>query len=431
MPTSAPQRSAPKPSAYGRPARARMTEVEPFAKFAPRVLGFAFLAGFARIVLPVLADLIAGVGFLIALVSALIGLVRIYTSGGVYVGAKRAWATLAVVGIMTAIAVPNFTRYRARALECGTFSNHVQELVAYSKGVQEANQLVKNQPWQVADNLKGHSGTLEKWSTDVQAQAASWSLLGEHASSISVEVGALSKKYVVLAEAIRAQDGPRMRSLSAEAAAAEKKLSEMFVKTGGYCPSGKVDGTTWENGFAAPPPLTEPETATADVQKGGALWFETIKKATEEQKKAAQELPKALNVAGIDSKEEIADRKAIVLAFRTANQKLIDLSTGPEAFIRKELEAKNVEPTKIEATLAAMRVDMDELTASAEIRKLDDKVAVHLLAALDVLGKNLGKWHVDGEGELNFQKAAVEKAYRKQMTAIEAIAEKQEALKRR
>src|SRR5208283_3455791 len=102
---------------------------------------------------------------------------------------------------------------------------------------------------------------------------------------------------------------------------------------------------------------------------------------------------RVLSLGNLSDKQQIASRRGVVQNFISANGNLENVVSNAEKNLQADLARLQVDPAKINAAMAGYRSKAVPRTALVlEIRACDDRCGHAMLAVLDLLETNWGKW---------------------------------------
>jgi hypothetical protein len=163
---------------------------------------------------------------------------------------------------------------------------------------------------------------------------------------------------------------------------------------------------------------------TALLAKASAAYLQKLQPLMKEYGEAAKSLkePPILNLSGVERREQLQARRALVQQFLAANDKLATFTSNPEKRFREEMEKGSVPAKTVEAALVGYRKSASSRAeVAAKIREDDRRMGNALLGMLDVLDANWGRWSYNAQKQKTiFQDdAALDKyiAYREEMEA--------------
>lgn len=116
---------------------------------------------------------------------------------------------------------------------------------------------------------------------------------------------------------------------------------------------------------------------------------------------ALDELMKAGTVSAdtLDSPEAIRDRRVLVEKFQVANEGLREFFKTVETRLREELSKENL-PARYQREVLTGFVQGSNMELNLTIRECDAELAAQMFKMLDLLAKEEGKWHLQGENVL-------------------------------
>ncbi len=163
---------------------------------------------------------------------------------------------------------------------------------------------------------------------------------------------------------------------------------------------------------------------TATVAKAGGAYLQRLQPLMKDYAEAAKSLkePPVLNLSGVERREQLRAKKALVQKFLATNEKLAAFSANPENPFREELEKASVPAKTVEASLVGFRKSIASRSELAvQIRNDDLRIGNALLGMLDLLDANWGRWSYNTQRQKTiFQDdAALDKyiSYREEMEA--------------
>jgi hypothetical protein len=171
---------------------------------------------------------------------------------------------------------------------------------------------------------------------------------------------------------------------------------------------------------------------TALVAKAGAAYLQKLQPLVAEYAEAAKSLkePPILDLRGLERREQLQAKKALVQKFLATNEKITAFTANPEKRFRAELEKASVPAKTVEASLAGFRKSVtsrSELTA--KIRDDDRRMGNALLGMLDLLDANWGRWSYNTQKQKTiFQDDAVLDKYIGYRDEVEAAGREQKRL---
>jgi hypothetical protein len=139
---------------------------------------------------------------------------------------------------------------------------------------------------------------------------------------------------------------------------------------------------------------------TALMAKATAIYLKKMQPALAEYNdvmKAWHETP-ILDLSGVQKREQLEPKRALVKRFLAANDKITALTVNPEKIYREELQKAAVPEKAIESAIAGIH---NAIAARRElvskIRGDDRRMGNALLGMLDVLDANWGHWRYDAQ----------------------------------
>jgi hypothetical protein len=140
-----------------------------------------------------------------------------------------------------------------------------------------------------------------------------------------------------------------------------------------------------------------------------------------------------LNCLNLSDKQELADRRVVVRQFMAFNGELKSMITNSEKTIEADLVRLQSPPDKTRQFMAGFHNKAAPINAiTSQIRDCDDHAGQAMLTALDVLEAQWGKWHYDPSiGQVRFDDAAADAAYRKQVAGMQAAGAEQIGLQKK
>jgi hypothetical protein len=142
---------------------------------------------------------------------------------------------------------------------------------------------------------------------------------------------------------------------------------------------------------------------------------------------------KVLSHLDLSDKKELADRREVVKQFMAVNGELKGVITNSEKGIEDDLVRLQLPPDKVRQFMLGYHSKGAPINAlTSQIRDCDDQLGQAMLAALDMLDARWGEWHYDSSvNQIRFDDSAVGDAYREQVAAIQAAAQKQIGLQKK
>jgi hypothetical protein len=134
-----------------------------------------------------------------------------------------------------------------------------------------------------------------------------------------------------------------------------------------------------------------------------------------------------LSLENLSDKPQITSRRAIVRNFLSANGDLENVVSNSEKNIRADLTRLQVGPAKMNAALTGYRAKAVPRTVLVlKIRECDDRYGQAMLAILDLLEANWGKWDYDSIAKtVRFEEPKAQDAYRQCLATIKKAGQEQ------
>jgi hypothetical protein len=136
---------------------------------------------------------------------------------------------------------------------------------------------------------------------------------------------------------------------------------------------------------------------------------------------------RVLSLENLSDKQQIASRRGLVRNFISANDNLENVISNAERNLQADLTRLQVGPAKVDAALAGYRSKAVPRTALVmEIRTCDDRLGQAMLAMLDLLETNWGKWNYNSTAKtVRFEDQEAQHSYQQFLTTIRRAGQEQ------
>ena len=140
-----------------------------------------------------------------------------------------------------------------------------------------------------------------------------------------------------------------------------------------------------------------------------------------------------LSSLDLSDRKELAGRREIVRQFMAVNGELKGVITNSETQIEADLVRLQLPSDKVRQFMAGFHSKAAPINAlTSQIRDCDDQMGQAMLAAMDVLDAQWGKWRYDSSvKQVRFDDAAAGAVYRKHLVAMQAAGEEQIGLQKK
>lgn len=170
----------------------------------------------------------------------------------------------------------------------------------------------------------------------------------------------------------------------------------------------------------------------AIAMQAASAYLAAIQEATRAHADGVQALEGVMTtLTQASSPAAITRHRASVERFLEANRTMLALTRDPEAYYRREIEARNFPEKDRPQFMAGLRHSLNEPTAKrkrelgVKIRDMDEKIGTDLMATLDLLEQELGRWRAADDGTIVFDRDEAAERFTALMTGIEAAGTRQ------
>ena len=134
-----------------------------------------------------------------------------------------------------------------------------------------------------------------------------------------------------------------------------------------------------------------------------------------------------LSLENLSDKQQITPRRVIVRNFLSANGALENVVSNSETNIRADLTRLQVGPAKMNAVLTGYKSKAVPRTVLVlKIRACDDRCGQTMLAVLDLLEANWGKWNYNSTAKtVRFEDPEAQESYRRFLATIKKAGQEQ------
>lgn len=227
------------------------------------------------------------------------------------------------------------------------------------------------------------------------------------------------------------QNRKAANSLNQTLTEANDNLKKEIAQKGALGPdAGKDNAQKIKNAFDKA--STELTGNAALAAKAGSAYIAKMQGLVANYTAAAQAIksPPALNMSGVQRREDLAAKKELVNKFMDANEKLMAFFTKAEDVFRNELVRVKLPAAEIETELKGYRrTATDRNFLILKIRMTDQRIGTAMLGMLDTLDTSWGNWKYSPKKKnVIFQDTAAVAKYNEYFRNMNAAAKEQAEL---